>query len=94
MAGKLVPTAAQDGDGAMPSAPPKLGGGAKSKNQLRRMKAKAKKLADQGVSAEEITLSDEHVEVDEKPVSPERWIISTDKGNALLRINVLLADQR
>lgn len=50
MVGKLIPTAAQDGDGAMPSAPPKVGGGAKSKNQLKRMKAKAKKLADQGVS--------------------------------------------
>ena len=49
MAGKLIPTAAQDGDGAMPSAPPKLGGGAKSKNHLRRMKAKAKKLAEQPI---------------------------------------------
>lgn len=49
MAGKVIPTAAQDGDGAMPSAPPKLGGGAKSKNHLRRMKAKAKKLAEQPI---------------------------------------------
>jgi len=49
MAGKLIPTAAQDGDGALPSAPPKLGGGAKSRNHLRRMKAKAKKLAEQPI---------------------------------------------
>jgi hypothetical protein len=79
MAGKLIPTAAQDGDGAMPSAPPKLGGGAKSKNQLRRMKAKAKKLAGQPIDdsivpKEEIPGDEDEVKKEEDedvPVSTE-----------------------
>lgn len=51
MAGNLIPASAvADGDPALPSAPPKLGGGAKSKNQMRRMKAKAKKITDAGVT--------------------------------------------
>ena len=75
MAGSLIPTAAQDGDGAMPSAPPKLGGGAKSKNQLRRMKAKAKKIADQGIdktngiSAENADTEEQIKEEDDVAVS-------------------------
>ena len=84
MAGKLIPTAAQDGDGALPSAPPKLGGGAKSKNHLRRMKAKAKKLAeqpiDQPVADETVQGASGDVEVKEEqdedvPVSiwPGAW---------------------
>lgn len=89
MAGSLIPTAAQDGDGAMPSAPPKLGGGAKSKNQLRRMKAKAKKIADQGidksngVKVERGAEEDQVKEEDDVPVRVEdsRWLCVPDVLN-------------
>lgn len=56
----------------MPSAPPKLGGGAKSKNQLRRMKAKAKKIADQGIDKSNDTSAENGVDVkaeEDVPVS-------------------------
>ena len=76
MAGSLIPTAAQDGDGAMPSAPPKLGGGAKSKNQLRRMKAKAKKIADQGIDKTN-DISAENADTDEQIKEEDDVAVST-----------------